>query len=140
MQDCTLWQSIGLSFGSWGFGNVCNVGGASFFFFCGGGRKKQNKFPSNLHCLIKKLNPFFCYYLSLSYLTGCLSFYTCCQRTGLWPVRDLKGRTSQIAGEPNRLSSILCLKRLLKLPCNLHNSNRLSKVWRCCFFASVPTR
>ncbi|MDD3667019.1 MAG: hypothetical protein PHQ65_17295, partial [Bacteroidales bacterium] len=22
------------------------------------GRKKQNKFPSNLHCFVKKLNPF----------------------------------------------------------------------------------
>jgi len=34
------------------------VGGVSFFFFCGGGRKKQNKFPSNLLCPVKKLNPF----------------------------------------------------------------------------------
>jgi len=78
-QNCTFWQSFGCSVGLWGFGNVCNVGGVSSFF-AGGGRKKQNKFPSNLHCPIKKLNPFFCYYLSLSYLTGCLSFYTCCQR------------------------------------------------------------
>jgi hypothetical protein len=46
----------------------CNVGGVSFFFFAGG-RKKQNKFPSNLHCPVKKLNPFFRYYLSLSYLS-----------------------------------------------------------------------
>jgi hypothetical protein len=23
-----------------------------------GGKKKQNKFPSNLHCPVKKLNPF----------------------------------------------------------------------------------
>jgi len=76
-QNCTLWQSFGLSVGSWGFGNVCNVGGVSFF---AGGRKKQNKFPSNLHCPIKKLNPFFRYYLSLSYLSGRLSSYTCCQR------------------------------------------------------------
>ena len=43
------------------------------------GRKKQNKFPSNLHCPVKKLNPFFRYLLSLSYLSGRLSFYTCCQ-------------------------------------------------------------
>jgi len=56
-QDCTLWQSFGWSVGSWGFANVCNVGGASFFFFAGG-KKKQNKFPSNLNCPIKKLNPF----------------------------------------------------------------------------------
>ena len=44
----------------------CNVGGASFFF-CGE-KKNQNKFgsadlhfvpiPSNLHCPVKKLNPF----------------------------------------------------------------------------------
>jgi hypothetical protein len=39
-----------------------------------GGRKKQNKFPSNLHCPVKKLNPFYFYYLSLSYLSGRLSF------------------------------------------------------------------
>jgi hypothetical protein len=26
--------------------------------FFAGGRKKQNKFPSNLHCPFKKLNPF----------------------------------------------------------------------------------
>jgi len=28
------------------------------FLFCGGEEKKQNKFPSNLHCPFKKLNPF----------------------------------------------------------------------------------
>jgi len=43
------------------------VGFLSSFF--AGGRKKQNKFPSNLHCPVKKLNPFFRYYLSLSYLS-----------------------------------------------------------------------
>jgi len=32
------------------------VGFLSSFF--AGGRKKQNKFPSNLHCPVKKLNPF----------------------------------------------------------------------------------
>jgi len=32
------------------------VGFPSSFF--AGGRKKQNKFPSNLHCPVKKLNPF----------------------------------------------------------------------------------
>jgi len=32
------------------------VGFLSSFFV--GGRKKQNKFPSNLHCPVKKLNPF----------------------------------------------------------------------------------
>jgi len=55
-QNCTLWQSFDFSVGSWGFANVCNVGGVSFFE---GGRKKQNKFPSNLHCPVKKLNPFY---------------------------------------------------------------------------------
>jgi hypothetical protein len=38
-QDCTLWQSLGLSVGSWGFANVCNVGG--ILFFCAGGRKNK---------------------------------------------------------------------------------------------------
>jgi len=33
------------------------VGFLSSFFFAGG-RKKQNKFPSNLHCPVTKLNPF----------------------------------------------------------------------------------
>jgi len=32
-----------------------------------------------LHCPVKKLNPFFRFLLSLSYLSGRLSFYTCCQ-------------------------------------------------------------
>jgi len=32
------------------------VGFLSSFF--AGERKKQNKFPSNLHCPVKKLNPF----------------------------------------------------------------------------------
>lgn len=35
----------------------CNVGGVSFFFFAGG-EKETNKFSSNLHYPIKKLNPF----------------------------------------------------------------------------------
>jgi len=38
-----------------------------------GGRKKQNKFPSNLHCPVIKLNPFlfkFCHYRI--YLVVCL--------------------------------------------------------------------
>ena len=48
--------------------------------FCGG-RKKQNKFPSNLHCPIKnqKAKSFLISILSLPYLLGSLSFYTCCQ-------------------------------------------------------------
>jgi len=47
------------------------------------GRKKQNKFPSNLHCPIKKLNPF--YFNFIVIVSGCrLSFYTCCQRFSAW--------------------------------------------------------
>jgi len=42
---CTLWQSFGISVGSWGFGpalgGMCNVGGVSFFFFCGGKKKPK---------------------------------------------------------------------------------------------------
>jgi len=61
-EDCSSFASrklsgLVLSVGSWGFGNVCNVGGVSFFFFAEG-RKKQNKFPSNLHCPVIKLNHF----------------------------------------------------------------------------------
>jgi len=70
---CTLCQSLGFSVGLRGFGNVCNVGGVysqclyfsivliifNSFFFIARGRKKQNKFPSNLHCPDKKLNPFY---------------------------------------------------------------------------------
>jgi len=53
------------------------VGFLSSFF--AGGRKKQNKFPSNLHCPVKKLNPF--YFQFITIVSVCrLSFYTCCQR------------------------------------------------------------
>jgi hypothetical protein len=62
MQGCVskiaaLLQALALSVGSWGL-PMCAmwVGFLSSFF--AGGRKKQNKFPSNLHCPIKKLNPF----------------------------------------------------------------------------------
>ncbi|MPL97952.1 hypothetical protein SDC9_44149 [bioreactor metagenome] len=54
------------------------VGFLSSFF--AGGRKKQNKFPSNLHCPVKKLNPFlFSIYHYRICLVVCRS-YTCCQR------------------------------------------------------------
>ena len=80
-----LLQALVFSVGSWGFGNVCNVGGVFFFF--AGGRKKRNKFPSNLHCPVKKLNPFFVinYHYRIC-LVVCL--YTCCQRLRLYAVRD----------------------------------------------------
>jgi hypothetical protein len=83
-----------------------------FLFFEGGEEKKQNKFPSDLHCPIKKLNPFFRYYLSLSYLSGRLSFYTCCQRLSVAAVRDcglrhcqatpkfMRGRMLEYHGNP----------------------------------------
>jgi hypothetical protein len=58
--------------------------GASFFLLRVGEKNKINS--SNLHCPVKKLNPFFRYYLSLSYLSARLSFYTCCQRLGVWQV------------------------------------------------------
>jgi hypothetical protein len=38
------------------------VGFPSFF---AGGRKKQNKFPSNLHCPVKKLNPFYLQFITI---------------------------------------------------------------------------
>jgi hypothetical protein len=46
------------------------VGFLSSFF--AGGRKKQNKFPSNLHCPVKKLNPFFIIYHYRICLLVCL--------------------------------------------------------------------
>ena len=80
------------------------VGFPSFF---AGGRKKQNKFPSNLHCPVKKLNPFFRYLLSLSYLFARLSSYTCCQRTEIYAVAELRAlscpRTTDVCAE-NRCS------------------------------------
>jgi len=36
-----LWQSLGWNVGSWGFANVCNVGGVSFFSFAGGKKKTK---------------------------------------------------------------------------------------------------
>jgi hypothetical protein len=65
-QNCSSFTSrklsgLVLSVGSRGLSRYpsgcCNVGRVSFFFFCGG-RKNQNKFPSNLHCPVKKLNSF----------------------------------------------------------------------------------
>jgi len=53
-----LLQTFGLSVGSCGFANVLQCGWGFFLLFFAGGRKKQNKFPSNLHCPVKKLNPF----------------------------------------------------------------------------------
>ncbi len=36
-----LLQALVLSVGSWGFANVCNVGGVSFFSFAGGKKKTK---------------------------------------------------------------------------------------------------
>ena len=93
LQNCTLWQSFGCSVGSCGFANVCNVGGVSLFFFVGG-RKKQNKFPSNLHCPVKKLNPFFRYYLSLSYLSIVCLFTLVANVLRLGVVADFQHKSS----------------------------------------------
>jgi len=66
--------------------NVLFVGRASFFFFAGG-RKKQNKFPSNLHCPVKKLNPFFRYYFITIVSVWSSVFHTCCQHVN----KDISG-------------------------------------------------
>jgi hypothetical protein len=55
-----LFQAFGLGVGLWGLGNVLQ-GGWGFFF--AEEEKKQNKFPSNLHCLIIKLNPLIYHFL-----------------------------------------------------------------------------
>jgi hypothetical protein len=58
---------------------MCAMWVGFLYSFFAGGRKKQNKFPSNLHCPVKKLNPF--YFQFITIVTVCSSvFYTCCQR------------------------------------------------------------
>jgi hypothetical protein len=64
-----------------------------FFLFCGGS-KKSNKFPSNLHSPIKKLN-LSIFNLSLPYLSAHLSFYTCCQRLAICGRWGFKARNYQ---------------------------------------------
>jgi len=59
-----------------------------FLSFFAGGRKKQNKFPSNLHCPVKKLNPFLFQIVTIVSVCCVCLFYTCCQRLTLWQVRD----------------------------------------------------
>jgi len=56
-QDCTLWQSFGSALACGALAMCAMWVGFSSFF--AGGRKKQNKFPSNLYCTVKKLNPFY---------------------------------------------------------------------------------
>jgi hypothetical protein len=53
-----LLQTFGLSVGSCRFANVLQCGCGFFLLFLRGEEKKQNKFPSNLHYPVKKLNPF----------------------------------------------------------------------------------
>lgn len=57
----------------------CAAMWVGFLSFFAGGRKKQNKFPSNLHCPVKKLNPFYFQFITIVYVSR-LSFYYCCQR------------------------------------------------------------
>jgi len=79
-QNCTLWQSFGFSVGSWDFANVCNVGGVSFFWRVG----EKNKINSYKFALSYQKAKFFpISILSLPYLLGSLSFYTCCQRLSI---------------------------------------------------------
>jgi hypothetical protein len=62
-QICNSFANFGFERWLVGLANVlqCAVGFPSSFLWVG--RKKQNKFPSNLHCPVKKLNPFFIIYL-----------------------------------------------------------------------------
>jgi len=93
-EDCTLWQAFGFRVGSWGFANVCNVGGVSFFFLRVG-RKKQNKFSTYLHCPVKKLNPFlfsfyryrFCLFVCLFTLVANVQVYSFFQSANLNMIR-----------------------------------------------------
>jgi hypothetical protein len=79
--------------------------GASFFLLRVGEKNKINS--SNLHCPVKKLNPFFRYYLSLSYLSARLSFYTCCQRTRLCEGAVLREQNCRTATKPERAVNML---------------------------------
>jgi hypothetical protein len=56
MQNCALLQAFVFDVAR-GLANVLHCGWGFFLLFCGG-KKKSNKFPSNLHCPVKKLNPF----------------------------------------------------------------------------------
>ncbi len=55
--------SFGLRAGMWGLPMCAMWDGFSSFFV--GGKKKQNKFPSNLHCPVKMLNPFLLYFVNI---------------------------------------------------------------------------
>ncbi|MDD4920694.1 MAG: hypothetical protein PHX94_08350, partial [Bacteroidales bacterium] len=55
--------SFGLSVG-WSGLAMCAMW-VGFLSFFAGGRKKQNKFPSNLHCPVKKLNPFYFQFITI---------------------------------------------------------------------------
>jgi hypothetical protein len=67
-QNCSSFASFGFERWLVGLANVLQCGWGFLLLFLRGGRKKQNKFgsaelhfvpvPSNLHCPIKKLNPF----------------------------------------------------------------------------------
>jgi hypothetical protein len=59
------------------------------------GRKKQNKFMQ-FALTYQRAKSFLNLILSISYLSGRLSFYTCCQRLAVWPVRDCGRITYQV--------------------------------------------
>jgi len=59
----------------------CVQCGWGFFLFFAGGRKKQNKFIQ-FAPTYQRAKSFLILILSISYLSGRLSFYTCCQRSG----------------------------------------------------------
>jgi hypothetical protein len=71
-QENSSFGNFGLRVGSWGLQMCCFVRWGFFVF--ARGEKKQNKFPSNLHCPVKKLNPF--YFQFITIVSVCSSVFT----------------------------------------------------------------
>ncbi len=59
------------------------------------GRKKQNKFMQ-FALTYQRAKSFLNLILSISYLSGRLSFYTCCQRMAVWLVADFEALSYQV--------------------------------------------
>ncbi len=76
----------------------CNVGWG-LTFFCG--EKEKNKINSIKFALsCQKLNSFLFFILSISYQSVVSSFYTCCQRLGVWRVREREFRFRRTTKSP----------------------------------------
>jgi TRAP-type C4-dicarboxylate transport system permease small subunit len=73
-QNCSSFASFGFERWLVWLANVLQCGWGFFLLFAGG-KKKQNKFPSNLHCPVKKLNPFYFQFITIVSVC-CVCLYT----------------------------------------------------------------